>query len=331
MAKQAWGFGLATMSSDNKVLDVWYPAPTLGTPAGDAQAPQSLRDLERKDDLRDVTLTVVQTVIDLDEDPRDVADVFLRLHLLSHRLIEPNSCSLEGIYDILETVVWTHLGPCSTDGFTEARMRITAAQGIPPRVYTVGKFPRMTNYVIPDGVRIANADRVRLGAYLAEGTIVTHAAFVDFNAGTLGPVMIEGRVNKGVTVGANSIIGGGVSTVGDDYATGDMKHVSLGENCRIGNNAGVGIALGNNCSVEEGLYIKSDDKVTLLPTGGIAPGANGYIENPGVVKAKHLAGLDNIMFRRSTLTGAIDALPQDGASGDALQEIVDPIRGASVR
>lgn len=331
MTKQAWGFGLATISSNDKTLDIWYPAPTLGTPDDSAQAPQSLLDLEREDALRKVTMRVVKTVIDLDEDPRDVADIFLRLHLLSHRLIKPNSCSLEGIYNILENVVWTHLGPCAADNFAETRMRICAETGIPPRVYTVGKFPRMTNYVIPEGVRMANADRVRLGAYLAEGTAVTHAAFVDFNAGTLGPVLVEGRINKGVTVGANSQIGGGVSTIGDDYTAGSMKHVSIGENCRIGNNAGVGITLGNNCSIEEGLYIKSEDKVTILPTGGIAPGANGYIENPGVVKAKHLAGMDNIMFRRSTLTGAIDALPQDGQSGDALQRIVDRIRGASVR
>lgn len=331
MAKQAWGFGLATVSSDDKVLDIWYPAPTLGVPADGVQAPQELLALEGEDALRNVTMRVTQTVIDLDEDPRDTADIFLRLHLLSHRIIEPNSCSLEGIYDILETVVWTHLGPCTVDDFAETRMRITAAQGIPPRVYTVGKFPRMTNYVIPSGVRMANADRVRLGAYLAEGTVITHAAFVDFNAGTLGPVLVEGRINKGVTVGANSQIGGGVSTIGDNYTTGAMKHVSIGENCRIGNNAGVGITLGNNCSIEEGLYIKSEDKVTILPTGGISPGANGYIENPGIVKAKHLAGMDNIMFRRSTLTGAIDALPRDGQSSDVLQGLVDRIRGANVR
>lgn len=331
MTMQAWGFGLATVSSDDKILDIWYPAPTLGAPSEGAQAPQELLALEREDNLRKVTMRVVQTVIDLDEDPRDTADVFLRLHLLSHRVIEPNSCSLNGIYDILETVVWTNLGPCAFDGFTETRMRICAETGVPPRVYTVGKFPRMTNYVIPSGVRMANADRVRLGAYLAEGTVVTHAAFVDFNAGTLGPVLVEGRINKGVTVGANSQIGGGVSTIGDDYTTGSMKHVSIGENCRIGNNAGVGIALGNNCSIEEGLYIKNEDKVTILPTGGISPGTNGYIENPGIVKAKHLAGLDNIMFRRSTLTGAIDALPRDGQSSDVLQELVDRIRGANVR
>lgn len=331
MTKQAWGFGLATMSSDNKVLDIWYPAPTLGVPDEGAQAPQELLALEGEDALRNVTTRVMQTVVDLDEDPRDTADIFLRLHLLSHRLIEPNSCSLEGIYDILETVVWTHLGPCALDGFTETRMRITAKIGIPPRVYTVGKFPRMTNYVIPSGVRMANADRVRLGAYLAEGTVVTHAAFVDFNAGTLGPVLVEGRINKGVTVGANSQIGGGVSTIGNDYTTDFRGHVTIGENCHIGNNAGVGITLGNNCEIEEGLYIKREDKVTILPTGGISPGSNGYIENPGIVKAKHLAGLDDIMFRRSTLTGAIDALPRDGQSSDVLQGIVDRIRGANVR
>ncbi|MBR5951054.1 MAG: 2,3,4,5-tetrahydropyridine-2,6-dicarboxylate N-succinyltransferase [Actinomycetaceae bacterium] len=330
MTRQAWGFGLATISSNDKVLDIWYPEPKLGAPAADAQAPQDLLALEREDALRNVALRVVQTVIDLDEDPQDTADVFLRFHLLSHRIITPNSCSLEGIYDILETVVWTHLGPCAAEDFATTRMRICAAQGIPPRVYTVGKFPRMTNYIIPSGVRIANADRVRLGAYLAEGTVVTHAAFVDFNAGTLGAAHIEGRINKGVTVDEGTSIGGGVSTVGDLSANEETR-VSIGKNCRIGNNAGVGIALGDNCSIEEGLYIKRDDKITILPTGGISPGANGYIENPGVIKAKHLAGLDNIAFRRSTLTGAIVAVPQDAQVSDTLQEIVDRTRGTSVR
>lgn len=302
MTTKAWGFGLATSSLDGTILDVWYPEPALGEPPADAAPSDTLFSLERDDDLRHVRLRIVRTVIDLDAEPQDPADIFLRLHLLSWRLATPNSFSLDGIYDILETVVWTDSGPCRVEDFANTRMRVRAATNRPVRVLSEDKFPRMVDYVIPSGVRVSDGDRVRLGAYLAEGTVVTSAAFVDFNAGSLGPAIVEGRLNKGVTVGANSHIGGGASTMGD--LSGDPEtRVSIGSNCHIGNNSGLGIALGNNCSVEEGLYITRNNRVTVLPTGGIAPGPNGYIEDPGVVYAHYLAGIDNVRFARNSQTG----------------------------
>ena len=330
MSNKAWGFGLATSTLDGTVLDVWYPEPALGEPPADAQPNPTLLSLERDDELRQVRLRIVKTVINLDADPREPADIFLRLHLLSWRLAEPNSFSLEGIYDILETVVWTDSGPCRVEDFAATRLRVRAATNRPVRVLSEDKFPRMVDYAIPEGVRISDGDRVRLGAYLAEGTVVTSAAFVDFNAGSLGPAIIEGRLNKGVTCGAGAHLGGGASTMGD-LSWDPHTRVSIGENSHVGNNAGLGIAIGDNCFVEEGLYITRNNRVTVLPTGGIAPGPNGYIEDPGVVYAHYLAGIDNVRFTRNSQTGAIEASPQPGSDGSELSNIVARIRGIRVR
>lgn len=329
-SNKAWGFGLATICPDGRILDVWYPEPALGEAPADAQASQTLSDLQRVDDVRGVELKIIKTEIDLDDAPHDSADIFLRLHLLSTRLAKPNTLSLEGIDEILEMAVWTNVGPCRVEDFAEVRARICASTGNPIFVLSVDRIPRMLDYVVPEGVQITDGDRIRLGAYLAEGTVCSHAAFVDYNAGSLGPASIEGRLNIGVTVGAGSKIGAASSTMGSPSTTPETR-VTLGENCNVGNNAGVGIALGNNCRVEDGLYIKGNDKVTILPTGGIVPGSSGYIEDPAVIRAHHLAGIDNIIFRRNSRTGTIEALPQEGYSGDVIAQIVERIRGIHVR
>lgn len=330
MSNKAWGFGLATTALDGTVLDVWYPSPALGEPPADAQPDSALVALERDDDMRQVQLRVVKTVIDFDNDPQDVADVYLRLHLLSARLMTPNSFSLEGIYDILSTVVWTDYGPCQIEGFADTRMRICAETHRPVRVLSEDKVPRMMNYVVPEGIRISDGNRVRLGAYLAEGTVVTNAAFVDFNAGSIGAAILEGRINKGVVIDAGTYIGGGVSTMGALSAD-EATRVSVGKNCHIGNNAGLGIAIGDNCYVEEGLYITRNERVTVLPTGGIAPGRHGYIEDPGVVPAYRLAKIDSVRFERNSQTGAIEASPQEGASPEALNEVINSLRVSRLR
>ncbi|PRY60257.1 2,3,4,5-tetrahydropyridine-2-carboxylate N-succinyltransferase [Knoellia remsis] len=292
-ARTAYGFGLLTLHGDT-VLDAWFPAPALGE-AGDATAPEGLEALAVGDDARGVTREVRRVEIDLDAAPEDTADAWLRLHLLSHRLVTPNSISLDGIFGALTNVVWTSAGPCAVDGFEETRLRLLARG--PVQVFGVDKFPRMTDYVVPAGVRIADADRVRLGAHLASGTTVMHEGFVNFNAGTLGTSMVEGRISQGVVVGDGSDIGGGASTMGT-LSGGGTERVAIGERCLLGAESGLGIALGDDCVVEAGLYVTAGTKVTL-PDGSVA-------------KAAELSGQSNLLFLRNSVTGAVEARPRDG-------------------
>ena len=295
-ARLAWGHGLATLTDPGTVLDVWYPAPALGDEApGD---PSAIRALEARDEARRVRTEVVTTRIDLDAPPLDTPDAYLRLHLLSHRLVRPNEANLDGVFGVLPNVVWTDRGPCDPDGFDDARLRMRVANGVPPTVLGVDKFPRMVDYVVPSGVRIADADRVRLGAYLAEGTTVMHEGFVNFNAGTLGVSMIEGRISQGVVVGDGSDVGGGASIMGT-LSGGGRVQITIGRRSLVGANAGLGISLGDDCVVEAGLYLTAGTKVTL--------------QDSRVVAARELSGADGVLFRRNSVTGAVEALGRPGA------------------
>ncbi|NMO50485.1 2,3,4,5-tetrahydropyridine-2,6-dicarboxylate N-succinyltransferase [Actinoplanes sp. TBRC 11911] len=291
----AWGIGLATVTADGQVLDTWYPsgflglgsAPDLSLPAG-LTGPRALPGLSTIE---------VRTVIESLADPiADAADAYLRLHLLSHRLVVPNGLNLDGIFGSLANVAWTSAGPCPIEQVDELRL-LERGQGRHLTVYGVDKFPRMTDYVVPAGVRIADADRVRLGAHLAAGTTVMHEGFVNFNAGTLGTSMVEGRIVQGVVVGDGSDIGGGSSIMGT-LSGGGKDRVRIGERSLIGANAGVGISLGDDCVVEAGVYITAGSKLTL-PDGRI-------------VKARELSGVNNLLFWRNSLSGGLEARPRSG-------------------
>ncbi|SEF17713.1 2,3,4,5-tetrahydropyridine-2,6-dicarboxylate N-succinyltransferase [Jiangella alba] len=297
--RRAWGFGLATIAADGTILDVWYPSPALGKPPiSSDDALVELRDLEVEDRDREVRRTVVQTDIDLDAPPADAQDAYLRLHLLSHRLVAPHGQVLDGLFGVLNNVVWTNHGPCPVDGFERTRLRLLRRG--PVTVYGIDKFPRMVDYVVPSGVRIADADRVRLGAHLAAGTTVMHEGFVNFNAGTLGSSMVEGRISSGVVVGDGSDVGGGASIMGT-LSGGGKEVITVGAGCLIGANAGIGISLGDGCVVEAGCYITAGTKVGL-PDGR-------------VVKALELSGRDGLLFRRNSVTGAVEALARSGDWG----------------
>ncbi|GAA4380142.1 2,3,4,5-tetrahydropyridine-2,6-dicarboxylate N-succinyltransferase [Nocardioides caricicola] len=294
----AWGYGLATLDARGTVLDVWFPAPALGERPDDALPPAELTVLQGADQDRGVTREVLLVEIaDLQAAPATTEDVWLRLHLLSSRLVTPHSVSLEGQFGLLANVVWTSAGPCAVEGFELVRARLRT-NGRHLTVFGVDKFPRMVDYVLPAGVRIADADRVRLGAHLAEGTTVMHEGFVNFNAGTLGASMVEGRISAGVVVGNGSDVGGGASIMGT-LSGGGTQVISVGERCLIGANAGVGISLGDECVVEAGCYVTAGTKVTVLH-----PGAE-----PRVVKALELSGAKNVLFRRNSVTGAVEAVP----------------------
>ncbi|MGO3797167.1 MAG: 2,3,4,5-tetrahydropyridine-2,6-dicarboxylate N-succinyltransferase, partial [Pauljensenia sp.] len=278
---KAWGIGLATVTTSGQTLDVWYPDPHLGeySQGKDAELLEKLTQLERQDHARAIRTSVVTCQADLEDQPQSTADAYLRLHLLSHRLVLPNTVNLDGIFSRLPNVVWTSAGPCAVEDFEDTRMRLRLHLGHPVTVIGVDKFPPMVNYVIPTGVRIADGAKVRLGAHLAEGTTVMHAAFVNFNAGTLGRSMVEGRISQGVVVGDGSDVGGGASTMGV-LSGGGRQRVRLGERCLLGANSGLGIPLGNDCVVEAGLYLTAGTKVAVLPGGGVVPGENGLFAEP---------------------------------------------------
>jgi len=308
--RMAWGYGLATQTEDGTILDTWYPSPALrpapAAGAGPHAVPAGLASLAGPDPHRRVSQAVVRTEIDLDEAPADVPDAYLRLHLLSHRQVRPRALNLTGLFGVLVNVVWTNHGPCAVDGFEETRLRLRAAGGPGCRVevFGVDKFPRMSDYVLPTGVRIADADRVRLGAHLAPGTTVMHEGFVNFNAGTLGTSMVEGRISQGVVVGDGSDVGGGASIMGT-LSGGGTEMISIGERCLVGANAGIGISLGDDCVVEAGLYVTAGTKVLL--TGGAGPGGA-----PRHVKARELSGASGLLLRRNSTTGAVEAVPRAG-------------------
>jgi 2,3,4,5-tetrahydropyridine-2-carboxylate N-succinyltransferase len=289
----AAGVGLATITADGTVLDTWYPAPVLGTDAADVP---ELEKLAGDDADRGVRTAVVRTAIpSLSAPPADAHDVYLRLHLLSHRLVRPHEANLDGVFGLLANVVWTNHGPCGVPGFDTTRLRLRTRG--PVTVYGVDKFPRMVDYVLPAGVRIADADRVRLGAHLAEGTTVMHEGFCNYNAGTLGASMVEGRISAGVVLGDGSDLGGGASVMGT-LSGGGKEVIRIGRGCLIGANAGIGISLGDDCVVEAGLYVTAGTKVTL-PDGD-------------VVAARTLSGQNGLLLRRNSVTGAVEARPRTG-------------------
>jgi 2,3,4,5-tetrahydropyridine-2-carboxylate N-succinyltransferase len=312
--RPAHGFGLATLTGTSKdkdapraegapepdvVLDVWFPSPNLGPKV--EQDTGGLTELEGDDELRGVRRVFVTCEVpDLNQPPVDVYDAWLRLHLLSHRMVAPQTIDMSGIFGLLTNVVWTSEGPCAVAGFESTRARLKAA-GRAVSVHGVDKFPRMTDYVLPGGVRIADADRVRLGAHLAEGTTVMHEGFVNYNAGTLGTSMVEGRISAGVVVGDGSDVGGGASIMGT-LSGGGTEVITVGERCLLGANAGIGISLGDDCVVEAGCYVTAGTKVLVQDGEG----------DPRVVKALELSGSPGILFRRNSTTGAVEALPRKG-------------------
>jgi len=296
MTTIASGHGIATISNGS-TLDVWFPSPSLSALSG--SAPAELHALVGADAARAVTRELVSIEIDITQAPANAADAYLRLHLLSHRLVKPHGVALDGIFGLLSNVVWTSVGPCAVDGFEITRARLKAAHGH-VSVYGVDKFPRMVDYVVPSGVRIADADRVRLGAHLASGTTVMHEGFVNFNAGTLGTSMVEGRISAGVVVGDGTDVGGGASIMGT-LSGGGKEVISIGEKCLLGANSGLGISLGNNCVIEAGTYITSAAKVRL-PDGEI-------------VKAGTLSGASNLLFRRNSLDGSLEVVLRTGTWG----------------
>lgn len=290
MTRSAHGWGLATVHESGAVLDTWFPAPALGDSSG-AEAPAELTALVGADPVRGVRTELQFVEIDLDAAPASVPDAYLRLHLLSWRLCAPRSIDLTGIFGVLNNVVWTSVGPCAVDGFEQTRLRLRAAHG-QVTVHAIDKFPRMVDYVAPSGVRIGDADRVRLGAHLAEGTTVMHEGFVNFNAGTLGTSMVEGRISAGVVVGNGTDIGGGASIMGT-LSGGGSEQITIGERCLLGAESGVGISLGDDCVVEAGLYLTAGTKVTL-PGGAVA-------------KAAQLSGQSSLLFLRHSISGAVMA------------------------
>jgi 2,3,4,5-tetrahydropyridine-2,6-dicarboxylate N-succinyltransferase len=308
--RKAWGYGLTTTvasgAATGRVLDTWFPEPALGALPAAASAPHELVSLTGRQEGasdRNVRLDVNVREIDLDAPPADAIDAYLRLHLLSHRLVPPHGLNVDGIFGVLPNVVWTSVGACATDDFE--RTRLALRRKGPIQVFGVDKFPRMTDYVLPTGVRIADADRVRLGAHLAEGTTVMHEGFVNYNAGTLGASMVEGRISAGVVVGAGSDVGGGASIMGT-LSGGGKERITVGERCLIGANAGIGISLGDDCIVEAGTYVTAGSKLTR-PDGS-------------VVKAVTLSGQSGWQFWRNSVTGALEARPRTGgiALNDAL-------------
>jgi 2,3,4,5-tetrahydropyridine-2-carboxylate N-succinyltransferase len=290
----AYGHGLVSLSKSGAVLDSYFKELGLGK-LSDSKAPKLLIPAAA-DEIRGVRSEPISIEIDLNAAPKDVPDVYLRLHLLSHRIIKPHGAALDGIFGLLNNVVWTSIGPCAINDFEDVRDELRKAHGS-FTIFSVDKFPRMVDYVIPEGVRIADADRVRLGAHLAPGTTVMHEGFVNFNAGTLGASMVEGRISAGVVVGDGSDIGGGASIMGT-LSGGGKEVISIGKKTLLGANSGVGISLGDECVVEAGLYLTAGS-IIRLPDGQ-------------EVKARELSGANGLLFRRNSRSGSIEALPRSG-------------------
>lgn len=292
----AYGFGIATQNLAGSILECSFYQLGLGN-APTNNMDSNFKSLIGEDPIRKVKKIAIEVIINLNDKPKDAADVYLRLHLLSHRLVKPHGVNLDGIFSLLANVVWTSAGACEVEGFEKVRPQLlNKFQNL--TIYGVDKFPRMVDYVIPAGVRIADGDRVRLGAYLSSGTTVMHEGSVNFNAGTLGKSMVEGRISAGVVVGDGSDIGGGASIMGT-LSGGGKEVISIGERTLLGANSGIGISLGNDCVVEAGIYVTAGSKITL-PDGKI-------------VKAKELSGAKNLLFRRNSQTGSLEVLPKTGS------------------
>jgi len=292
----AYGFGVATQTKSGQILDCSFHTLGLGGAPTNNLANEFKSQLG-EDQIRNLSKIAVELSIDLAEKPKDATDVFLRLHLISHRLVKPHGLNLDGVFALLSNVVWTSAGACEVEGFDKVRRGLQNKYGN-LTVYSVDKFPRMIDYVIPEGVRIADGDRVRLGAYLSSGTTVMHEGFVNFNAGTLGKSMVEGRISAGVIVGDGSDIGGGASIMGT-LSGGGKEVISIGQRTLLGANSGIGISLGDDCVVEAGVYITAGSKITL--------------PDNKIVKAKELSGANNLLFRRNSQSGALEALPKTGS------------------
>ena len=298
MGESAWGQAIVTVAGDGTPLSYYFADPRLGAPGADS-AERGVAD-EQEDPVRGVRISRQLCVIaDLDQPPADSGDAYLRLHLLSHRLVRPNSVNLDGIFKVLPNVCWTSLGPVAVSEIDAVRQR-ALARGMHVDVRSVDKFPPMLDFVVPSGVRVADAARVRLGAHLAEGTTVMHEGFVNFNAGTLGPAMVEGRISQGVVVAAGTDVGGGASIMGT-LSGGGTQVISVGQRSLLGANSGLGISLGDDCVVEAGLYLTAGT-IVLLPNGAR-------------VKARELSGLSGLLFRRNSVTGAVEAIPRSGTWG----------------
>lgn len=301
----AWGVGLSTTSENGTVLDAWFPQPATGRlPKGfdPADPPHPLEQLAVADPRRAVTVDVIAVEADLAAAPASTADAYLRLHALSHRLVRPNEVNLDGVFGFLPNVAWTTAGPMHPDDATRLRP-LLVREGI--QVQALDKFPRLLDYVTPPGVRIADAARVRLGAYLSPGTTVMHEGFVNFNAGTLGASMVEGRISQGVVVGEGSDIGGGASIMGTLSGGGEHR-VSIGERTLLGANAGIGISLGDDCVVEAGLYVTAGSKIVLADEPVRADGVRP------IVKGADLSGRDGLLYRRNSVSGAVEAVRRAG-------------------
>ena len=292
----AYGFGVATQTKSGQILDCTFYTLGLGSAPANNLA-NEFKSQIGEDSIRNLNKVAVELSINLAEKPKDANDVFLRLHLLSHRLVKPHGLNLDGVFGLLSNVVWTSAGACEVEGFDKVRRGLQNKYGN-LTVYSVDKFPRMIDYVIPEGVRIADGDRVRLGAYLSSGTTVMHEGFVNFNAGTLGKSMVEGRISAGVIVGDGSDIGGGASIMGT-LSGGGKEVISIGQRTLLGANSGIGISLGDDCVVEAGVYITAGSKITL--------------PDNKIVKAKELSGANNLLFRRNSQSGALEALPKTGS------------------
>ena len=292
----AYGVGVATQTESGQTLDCHFHSIGLGSKPANKQG-ETISLQQDSDLIRKVKKIPIDIGIELSVAPKDVADVYLRLHLLSHRLVKPHGINLDNIFTILPNVVWTSVGACEINTFDQVRLALQNKYGN-LTVYSVDKFPRMIDYVIPEGVRIADGDRVRLGAYLSSGTTVMHEGFVNFNAGTLGKSMVEGRISSGVVVGDGSDIGGGASIMGT-LSGGGKEVISIGERTLLGANSGAGISLGDDCVIEAGVYITAGSKI-LLPDGKI-------------VKAKELSGANNLLFRRNSQSGALEVVPKSGS------------------
>ena len=304
-SRAAWGYGLATVAGNGTVLDTWFPRPSLGSmPTGNDPhiAPAEFESLEGADERRNVRLDFVTIDIDLDSAPASTPDAYLRLHLLSHLLAAPNTINLDGIFAHLPIVVWTNAGPVHPDDFDRLRPALQRA-GI--AATGIDKFPRLLDYVSPTRVRIADASRVRLGAHLSPGTTVMHEGFVNYNAGTLGTSMVEGRISQGVVVGDGADIGGGASIMGT-LSGGGTERVAIGARALLGANSGVGISIGDDTVVEAGLYVTAGTKVVVV----------GESVVQRTVKAVELSGMPGLLFRRNSLTGAVEVLQRSGRGID---------------
>ncbi len=300
LTDKAWGHGLATISHDGTVLDVWYPDPQVGdAPKSDLQwfSPRELDEMVGQDEIRNVRTEVIRCEIELSLPVTSTQDAYLRLHLLSHLKVQPNTINLEGLIPNLPIVAFTNKGVMTLEDF-EQRTLTLRNHGVV--AHSIDKFPRLIDYVVPKKVRIADGNRVRLGAHLAPGTTVMHEGFVNFNAGTLGNSMVEGRISQGVVVGDGSDIGGGASIMGT--LSGGGKHkVSIGKRALLGANSGIGISIGDDSIVEAGLYVTAGTKVTLMLDG-----------RTQVVKAAELSGMPGMLFRRNSQNGAVEAIARDG-------------------